>query len=52
MNSCDMINKFHVSFNEKIYLEHAKPIRRVGTVSVSLCFWLNFEVIDSYEWIR
>ena len=53
MNSCDTINKIHVSFDEKIYPEHAKPafslIRRVDTISVYRDLWSKFEVIDKYE---
>jgi hypothetical protein len=53
MNSCDIINKIHVSFDEKIYPEHAKPtfslIRRVDTIFVYRCLWSKFEVIDKYE---
>jgi hypothetical protein len=53
MNSCDRINKIHVSFDEKIYPEHAKPafslIRRVDTISVYRCLWSKFEVIDKNE---
>jgi hypothetical protein len=53
MNSCDTINKIHVSFDEKTYPEHAKPafllIRRVDTISVYRGLWSKFEVIDKYE---
>jgi hypothetical protein len=53
MNSCDTMNKTHVSFDEKIYPEHAKPafslIRWLDTISVYRCLWSKFEVIDKYE---
>jgi hypothetical protein len=55
MNSYDMINKIHVSFDEKIYPEHAKRafslIRRVDTILVYRCLWSKSQVIDKYEQI-
>jgi hypothetical protein len=55
VNSCDIINKIHVSFDEKISPKHAEPAfsltRRVGTIPVYGCFWSKFEVNDKYELI-
>jgi hypothetical protein len=52
MNSCDIINKIHVSFDEKMYPEYAEPtfslIRLVDTIFVYRCFWSKFEDIDKY----
>jgi hypothetical protein len=55
MNSCDIINKIHVIFYEKIYPEHAKPtfslIRRVDTIYIYQWLWSKSQVIDKYEWV-
>jgi hypothetical protein len=48
-----MINRIHVSFDEKTFPEHAKPafslIRLVDTIFVYRRLWSKFEVIDKYE---
>jgi hypothetical protein len=53
INLWDMINKIHVSFDEKKYSEHAKPtfslIRRVDMISVYRCLWSKSQIIDKYE---
>jgi hypothetical protein len=55
MKLCDMINKIHVSFDEKSIPN--MPNQRFhlpdleGRISVYGRFWSKFEVIDKYEWI-
>jgi hypothetical protein len=51
MNSCDMINKIHVSFDENNLSRTCQTIRRVDTIFVYRCLWSKSQVTDKYEQI-